>query len=204
MWAMKINIVIYPGFDELDALGPFEVLRNAAQSGADTDVALVTLRDAGPVTGAHGATIVPNRVAGPASLIVVPGGGWNDGSAQGARNEVRKGDLSRYLTEQHAAGATIAGVCTGVMLLADAGLLTGRPAITHHSAVADLAAAGARVVRARVVDDGDIVTAGGVTSGIDLALHLVERLWGAALADGIATDMEYARRTDAQPAALHS
>jgi transcriptional regulator GlxA family with amidase domain len=204
MCAMKINIVIYPGFDELDALGPYEVLQHAAQGGADTDVALVTLRDAGPVAGAHGATVIAQRVADVAGLVVVPGGGWNNGSAQGARDEARKGDLPRYLVEQHAAGATIAGVCTGVMLLAAAGLLAGRPAITHQSAVADLEAAGARVVQARVVDDGDIVTAGGVTSGIDMALHLVERFWGAALADGIATDMEYARRTDAQPVANRS
>ncbi len=70
------------------------------------------------------------------------------------------------------------------MLLAAAGLVEGRHAITHHGALADLEAAGAHVVRARVVDDGDLVTAGGVTSGLDLALHLVERLFGsdAALA----------------------
>jgi transcriptional regulator GlxA family with amidase domain len=199
MFAMKINVIIYPGFDELDALGPYEVLSNAAKGGADAEVALVTVRNVGPITGSHGATVIAQRVADDADQVVVPGGGWNDDSAQGARDEVRRGDLPRYLVEQHAAGATIAGVCTGGMLLASAGLLTGRPAITHQSAVADLAAAGAQVVQARVVDDRDIVTAGGVTSGIDMALHLVERYWGAALADGVATEMEHTRRIEAQP-----
>jgi transcriptional regulator GlxA family with amidase domain len=80
------------------------------------------------------------------------------------------------------------------MLLAAAGLTKGRPAITHHSAVEDLRATGAIVIKARVVDDGDIVTAGGVTSGLDLALWLVERYFGSPLADGVARAMEHERR----------
>jgi transcriptional regulator GlxA family with amidase domain len=80
------------------------------------------------------------------------------------------------------------------MLLAAAGLLDGRPAITHHSAIADLDAAGATIVHARVVDDGDVVTAGGVTSGLDLALHLVERHFGAPTALAAERELEYERR----------
>ena len=88
----------------------------------------------------------------------------------------------------------MASVCTGTMLLAADGLLTGRPAITHHVAIDDLKAAGAKVVHARVVDDGDVVTAGGVTSGLDLVLHLVERHWGAPLALAAERELEYERR----------
>jgi transcriptional regulator GlxA family with amidase domain len=80
------------------------------------------------------------------------------------------------------------------MLLAAAGLLEGRPAITHHGAIADLEVAGARVVHARVVDDGDIVTAGGVTSGLDLVLHLAERLFGSDAALAAERELEYERR----------
>ena len=80
------------------------------------------------------------------------------------------------------------------MLVAAAGLLTGRPAVTHHGALEDLAATGAQVVDARVVDDGDIVSAGGVTSGIDLALHIVERELGAETAAAVAREMEHDRR----------
>ena len=80
------------------------------------------------------------------------------------------------------------------MLLAAAGLLEGRPATTHHTALADLRAAGADVVEARVVDDGDVVTAGGVTSGLDLVLWLVERHFGPALAVAAERELEYERR----------
>ncbi|RYG58738.1 DJ-1/PfpI family protein, partial [bacterium] len=91
-------------------------------------------------------------------------------------------------------GALVAGVCTGTMVIAASGLLRGRPAITHHLAVEDLREMGADVVQARVVDDGDIVTAGGVTSGLDLALWLVERFCSAAVAHKVEKRMEYERR----------
>ena len=80
------------------------------------------------------------------------------------------------------------------MLLAAAGILKGRPATTHHGAIKDLEASGANVVDARVVDDGNIVTAGGVTSGLDLGLWLVERFYGSQLAHKIEAQLEYERR----------
>jgi transcriptional regulator GlxA family with amidase domain len=127
-------------------------------------------------------------------LVLVPGGGWNDRSERGAWAEARRGELPAAIARLHRAGVAVGSVCTGAMLLSAAGLTRGRPATTHASAVPDLRAAGAEVVDARVVDDGDLVTAGGVTSGIDLALWLVERNWGADLADRIATEMEHDRR----------
>jgi transcriptional regulator GlxA family with amidase domain len=88
------------------------------------------------------------------------------------------------------------------MLLAKAGLLNGRPAVTHHTALEDLRAAGADVrPDARWVDDGDILTAGGVTSGIDLALHLLERFRGADTARAAERILEH-RRLDT--AAVHA
>jgi transcriptional regulator GlxA family with amidase domain len=79
------------------------------------------------------------------------------------------------------------------MLATAAGLTRGRPAVTHHGAIEDLRTAGAEVIEARVVDDGDLVTAGGVTSGIDMALWLVERQFGAELADAVAAEIEHPR-----------
>ena len=79
------------------------------------------------------------------------------------------------------------------MLLAHAGLIGNRRAVTHHTAWEELSATGAQLVPERVVDDGDLVTAGGVTSGIDLALWLVQRELGEALAQQVADRMEYAR-----------
>ena len=99
--------------------------------------------------------------------------------------------------ERHKAGSRIASVCTGAMLLAKAGLLTGRPVVTHHSALDDLAAEGAEVIRdARVVDGGDILTAGGVTSGLDLALWLIEGELGRRVADIAAAELEHRRREE--------
>ena len=192
---MRVSVVVFEGFDELDAIGPLEVLRNAAASGADLEVALVTRDGAAEVTGSHGLVVRPDGRLEPdrTDLLVVPGGGWNDRAARGAWAEAERGELPAAIAAAHRAGAQVATVCTGAMLASAAGLTRGRPAITHHGAVEDLRAAGAQVVEARVVDDGDLVSAGGVTSGIDLALWLVERHFGAELAEAVAAEIEHPR-----------
>ena len=124
---------------------------------------------------------------------MIPGGGWNDRGAHGAWAEAQRGDLPAAIAAATQGGAVVATVCTGAMLAATAGLTRGRPAITHHDAVEDLRASGARVVEARVVDDGDLITAGGVTSGIDMALWLVERHFGSELAGAVAAEIEHPR-----------
>ena len=194
---MNIDILIYPGFDELDAIAPFEVLQNAAKLGADFRVRLVAAPTAGTIIAAHGLAVTCDALLGEGprpDLLIIPGGGWIDGSAAGARAEVNRGEIPATLVKFHAAGVTLAAVCTGAMLLAAAKLLSGRPAITHHVAIPDLEAAGAKLIRARVVDDGAIITAGGVTSGLDLALWIVERFAGPAIALRIEQNMEYERR----------
>ncbi len=192
---MDVAIVLYEGFDDLDAVGPFEVFGHARTFGADVDVGLYTLEPRDLVTSSHGLRIEPDGdLPAAPDLVVVPGGGWNDAAAAGARAEADRGVLPDAVAARHADGATVASVCTGGMLLAAAGLTDGRPAVTHDGALEDLRASGAEVVEARVVDDGDIVTAGGVTAGIDLALHLVAREFGPELADRVATGMEYEPR----------
>ena len=188
-----IAIAIDDGFDELDALGPYEVLSNLERVGADVAVSLVTARPAETVTASHGLTVVPDGSLEPGAvdLLVVPGGGWNDRAPAGAWAEAQADALPAAMTEAVEAGAILATVCTGGMIAAAAGLTDDRPAITHHGAVDDLRESGAEVVDARVVDDGDLLTAGGVTAGIDLAFWLVEREWGAEAADRIAAEMEY-------------
>ena len=195
---MRISVVVFDGFDELDAIGPLEVLRNAAKGGADMEVELVTLDGTAEVTGSHGLRVRPDGRLDPerTDLLVVPGGGWNDRAPQGARAEAERGELPAAIAATARAGAVVATVCTGAMLATAAGLTQGRPAVTHHGALDDLQSAGAKLVEARVVDDGDLVTAGGVTSGIDMALWLVERHFGAELADAVAAEMEYPRQGD--------
>ena len=193
---MDVAVVLFDGFDELDAIGPWEVLANAAQLGADVRVRLVTVDPVAEVRGSHGLRVVPDGVLGDVDVdvVVVPGGGWNDRSETGAWGEAQRGRLPAALAELHRQGSTVASVCTGAMLLAAAGLTRGRPATTHHLALDELRHHGTAAVEARVVDDGDVVTAGGVTAGIDLALWLVERHWGRELARRVSAEMEYEGR----------
>jgi transcriptional regulator GlxA family with amidase domain len=193
---MRIDVLVFAGFDELDAIGPFEVLQNAAKSGADIIVRLVAPGGAGEIAAAHGLRIRVDAKMGDGprpDVLVVPGGGWGDRRPEGARAEATRGEIPKYIAEVHAAGTIVASVCTGGMLVATAGLLQGRPAITHCVACDDLCDAGATLTRERVVDDGNIVTCGGVTSGIDLALWLVERFAGAEIASEVAREMEHQR-----------
>ena len=186
---MTIEILLFDGFDDLDAFGPFEVLAEAG-----LPIRFVTIEPAERVRSSHGATVVPHGVLGDPDLVLVPGGGWNDRSGAGAYAEARRGVITKALAERHAAGRRIGSVCTGAMLLAEAGILRDRPAITHHSAIEDLRTFGADVREGeRVVDDGDIITAAGVTSGIDLALYLVEQELGEEKAEAGAREIEWER-----------
>ena len=191
---MDIDILLFDGFDELDAVGPYEVLTSARDLGAPFDVALSGVDGEGVVTAAHGMRLIPDRAAGSRrpDLVVVPGGGWNTRGPLGARAQVERGVLPARLSEWHASGIAVATVCTGALIAGSAGLLDGRPATTHHANLDDLAGMGAHVVEGRVVDDGDVLSAGGVTSGLDLALHLVAREAGEDLAARVAADIEYA------------
>ncbi len=166
------EVLFFDGFDDLDAVAPFEILTAAG-------FPVRAVRPPGAraaVHSAHGLRLSVEHTLGSApELLVVPGGGWRDGAPDGVRAQT-KTQLPARLAELHAGGTVLASVCTGAMLLAAAGLMRGRPAVTHRSALADLAATGAHVrADARVVDDGDIVSCGGVSSGLDLALHLVSR-----------------------------
>ncbi len=194
---MLFKIVVFEGFDELDAIAPFEVLQNAAAAGADARVDLVTLDGTAEVTAAHGLRIRPGgrlEQGEPPDVVIVAGGGWNNRAPRGVRAEVASGAIPAALARLHDGGATVATVCTGALLAAAAGITAGRPATTHHGAIADLGASGAEIVQARVVDDGDLVSAGGVTSGLDLALWLVERFFGERIEKAVEGTLEYERR----------
>jgi uncharacterized protein (DUF427 family)/putative intracellular protease/amidase len=204
-----IDIVLYDGVDELDVVGPLEVLRSAAGAGADLTVRLVCRAEPLEVRAAHGLRLQADAVYEPgADVLVVPGGGWRTRSEAGAWGEAERGDWLPLLRAAAASGTVMAGVCTGVMLLARAGVVGDRPATTHRGARDELAATGAEVRDERVIDDGDLVTAGGVTSGIDLGLRLVERFAGPERAEREASRLEYpwtsrARSAHPVPAGHH-
>ena len=187
---METEILIYDHFEELDAIGPYEVLAKAG-----FEPRMVTAAHSDRVEAANGLVVVPHgRLSDRVDLLVVPGGPWTHRRARGTWAEVQRGALAPVIAARHAGGATVASVCTGVFLLAAGGLLDGRPATTHWEDLDDLEQTAANVIRdARVVDDGDIVTAAGVTSGIDMALWLAEKRFGPEIAERTARAIEHPR-----------
>jgi transcriptional regulator GlxA family with amidase domain len=194
--ALNVQIVIFDGFDELDALAPYEVWRMAKDLKPEIEVQLVSLDGAKEITASNGLRVRSQAQLGATrpTLVVVPGGGWMGRSAAGAWVEAKRGVLPAKIAELHREGVIMTSVCTGAMLLSAAGLLKNRPATTNRGAMEELRAAGTEVIPARVVDDGEVVTAGGITCGLDLALWLVERFLGAETAHTIEERLEYERR----------
>lgn len=203
---MLAQIVLFDGFDPLDVVAPFEVLSaGAAALGGALDVRLVGIEGPGPVrSGTRGFELRATHALAPEEpgVVLVPGA---SGPVEGDPDEVETVPvllarlagtaLPGLVRRSFAAPDTVvATVCGGSLALAMCGLLEGRTAVTHRLGNDVLEATGVRVVRARVVDDGDLVSAGGVTSGLDLALHLLERLHGPRIAHAVERLLEHERR----------
>ena len=203
---MLAQIVLFDGFDPLDVIAPFEALCAGSDAlGGELEVRLVAIEETGPVTsGTRGLRLEATHVLDPEApgVIIVPGA---SGPVAGDPDEVdtipvliaRVGDtvLPALIRRAFAAPQTlVAAVCGGSLALAMAGLIDGRTAVTHRLGNDVLDATGVRVIEARVVDDGDLVTSGGVTSGLDLALHLLERFYGPRIAHAVEQLFEYERR----------
>jgi len=193
---MRIEIVIFDGYDELDALGPFEVLAVAAGRGAPFEVALVGVDAAGEIRGNHGSRVIVDRGLGEPDAVIVPGGGWLNRAPAGAWVQAQGGSLPDRLAALAPRLRWTASVCTGTMLLAAAGLVKGRTVTTNRNAWQELRDSGGTVRPNRVVDDGNLITCGGITAGLDLALRIVEREAGPDLATAVAAGLEYAPRND--------
>ncbi|WP_308282873.1 DJ-1/PfpI family protein [Streptomyces hygroscopicus] len=194
---LRVDIVMFDGVEELDCIAPYEVFSTSAMhSAGGVRVRYVTTGRLGAVRAAYGTEIrVAHRWAPQeADVIVVPGGGYSRRDGPGIWAEIDSGVLPRALAAAPREGLTVTSLCTGALLLSAAGLTKGRPCTTHHGAKADLAAQGGIVKNARVVDDGDLVTAGGISSGLELGLWLVRRELGADAAIGVEGMLEYEAR----------
>ncbi|CAL9276739.1 hypothetical protein SUDANB5_05260 [Streptomyces sp. SudanB5_2050] len=194
---LRVHVVMFDGVEELDFAAPYEVFSASGHfADRDVDVRYVSLDGPRTVQAAYGTGLRVDHGWAPrdADLLVVPGGGYARREDPGVWAEIRRGSLPRALAAATRPGLTVSALCTGVMLLSAAGLTTGRPCTTHHRARADLEEQGGVLKNARVVDDGDLVTAGGVTSGLDLALWLVRRELGADAAVGLEEMLEYEAR----------
>ncbi|MFJ4682704.1 DJ-1/PfpI family protein [Streptomyces sp. NPDC091377] len=191
--SLTLGVFVFEDAEELDVVGPWEVLGFWAAHIATTPVRLVTVgREEGWVRCAKGLRLGVDHTpaAAPAlDVLIHPGG---DGT------RALTGDDAHldWLRELHGRGVLLASVCTGSLVLAAAGLLERRPATTHREYVGELAAFDATIdVRAaeRYVDDGSVVTSAGVSAGIDMAFHLVERLDSARAAAEVRQGTQYDR-----------
>lgn len=194
---MRTAIALFEGVEELDAIGPYEVLCSAKQLGAKLSVDLVSLEEENRIHCFHGTEISSLPLYSEETrwdVFIVPGGGWMSGRQTGIRRIIQQKLWPDRLRLLHTQGTVIVGICTGVLLLGEAGLLYGRAATTHHAAWNALNNYGAKEMRKRVVDTGSIITAGGVTAGIDLALWMLERFLGSRLAKQTEELLEYRRQ----------
>jgi transcriptional regulator GlxA family with amidase domain len=204
---MRTQIVLFDGFDPLDVVAPYEVLSAGGMLTAGAvQVELVSAEGPRRVPSGVGtlcldatARLEPQQ----ADLVVVPGAAGRLPDQDEATDDSIPVVLSRVLDTGLPAllkealdrpGLTVATVCGGSMMLAMAGLIEGRPATTHHLGLDLMDATGTTAIDARVVDDGDLVTGAGVTSGLDLGLYLLERELGPRVALAVEKLFAHERR----------
>ena len=185
---MQIAIVLYPSFTALDFIGPYEVLRALP----DAEVRFVW-HEPGPITADSGVLLVGathsfDETPAP-DVVLVPGG---PGTVTTARDE----KVLDWLRRVHPGATWTASVCSGSVVLAAAGLLDGKRATSHWSTLSALKAFGVTPVGdQRIVHEGDVITAAGVSAGIDLGVWLAGQIGGEAKAKAIQLMIEY----DPQP-----
>ncbi len=183
MRGIDIAIVLYEGVTALDAVGPYEVLSRLGRDLAFVGHARGSVRTG---TGRLGLIVDTTfeEVAAP-EVVVVPGGPGQVAMMDDDR-------LLSWLRQVHQTTQWTTAVCTGALILGAAGLLAGKKATTHWLAMDQLAEHGAQATRQRVVVDGRIVTAAGVSSGIDMALRLAALMVGDEGAQAVQLGIEYA------------
>lgn len=186
-----IGIVLFPGVEELDAIGPWEVLAFWAQSFPEDRYSISCVSLSGdPVHCAKGLVVQAHHSFADAprmQVLVHPGG-------QGTRPQLRDDAHLGWVRQQRDQVPLMTSVCTGSLVYAAAGILSGRPATTHWASLDILARLDPTIeVRRgeRFVDDGDVVTSAGISAGIDMALHLVRRLAGADRARQVRAGLQY-------------
>ncbi|MBW4530867.1 MAG: DJ-1/PfpI family protein [Aphanothece saxicola GSE-SYN-MK-01-06B] len=182
------GILLFPGVEELDAIGPWEMATLWAHQPGGPSQCLMIGRSEAPITCAKGLVLLPHAsfaTAPPLDVLLVPGG-------QGTRTEVNNAELIAFLQHQSTTCRAVLSVCTGAFLLHAAGLLSGRRATTHWASLERLRALGdVVVVEERFTRDGAVWTAAGIASGLDLMLHFIAETAGDDVAAKVQLESEY-------------
>lgn len=183
--------MLFADVEELDAVGPWEVLSYWTRNYPADGYAVTTLSKSGGLVECAKGLVVQARCsyadAPPLDVLIYPGG-------QGTRPQLRDDAQLDWVRRQRQAVPLMASVCTGSLVYAAAGLLAHRPATTHWASLEKLAELDPSIeVRPgdRFVDDGDVVTSAGISAGIDMALHLVRRLAGLERAQAVRRGIQY-------------
>jgi cyclohexyl-isocyanide hydratase len=183
MALFNVGFVIFPNVTQLDFTGPLQVLSGLPQSAIH-----IIVKSMSPVLSDCGLGLVPTHTFAncpPLDLICIPGG--SDGVAGILNNR----ETIAFVRQQAGSAKYVTSVCTGAFVLGVAGLLKGRRAATHWAYADLLPLVGAKHEKARVVKDGNLFTAGGVTSGIDFGFAVIAQIAGESIARRIQLGMEY-------------
>lgn len=189
--ARTVAFLVFDGVRVLDFAGPFDVfaITNGPADDGDFRLRLVALENR-PIVAAKGLRVVPDCTLANCEspdIVVVPGG-------PGSRTAMDSDDIVSWVDAASRQAEMVLSVCGGARILARAGMLDGLRAVTHRGAIQEIRRLAPTVhiqEDARVVDAGRIVTTGGISAGIDGALHVVARLLGEARARATADQMEY-------------
>ena len=178
----RIGLLLFPNLTQLDMTGPYEVFIKFPESRVH-----LVWKTLDPVTAAGGMQLLPSATFADCpqlDLVCVPGGA-------GMNALINDEEVLDFLRRQAPGARYVTSVCTGSLVLGAAGLLRGKRATTHWMSLPMLAAFGCEPVAERVVVDGNVITGGGVTAGIDFALTVAGEMLGAEAAERIQLGMEY-------------
>ncbi|MDF2570134.1 MAG: domain, InhA-type [Sporomusa sp.] len=185
---IKIGILIFPQVEELDFVAPFEVLSYINKiKPASTEVLLIS-ETAEIVKAFNGMKIVPDHsfeTCPKLDILVIPGG-------KGRLDAMYNPKIKDFLLNQAETSQYMTSVCTGAFLLAEIGLLAGKKATTYHSALEELRSYNTiKVEKAKVIQDGNIITSAGVSSGLELGFYIIKLIFGKDMAKDVANKIEY-------------
>ena len=187
----NVGIYLFNKVELLDFAGPYEVFSATSQlNGSELFKVFTISEDGGAIKSINGLIVIPDYSFDnhpKVDILIIPGG-------DGTKNEIKKKKVMEWISKTHKSADTMATVCSGARIPAVLGLLDGLKATTHHLVIDDVKKLAPKVTidhTKRFIDNGKIMTSGGISAGIDLALHIVKKLYGEEIVQKTIEYMEY-------------